>query len=321
MTRELTDYFHDLATVEREIRAELDRYKGGLLTPEDVGVRIRMHPSLAITSKLKMQRAVKASMSFAGQRAQTLRFYKDRKDWLSSNFKAGENLLNRLVADGKGSVSVQGRPHKGYLGVPSSQIRKFLSEYKIHHVHVDMREDSGKNLMDRYIVEENEKGRLLIWNVVLVTRDVTDNELGTVSFGPHDDVPLIRRSRDPRRGEKEDADIKALMSEGDGALDIDLPSEELGTWLYSELPEKRLKHAPDRGLLLLYPIAKNSPPLTKQKTTRVALDTADHVLGIALVFPKLQVGVSDATISYMTVDLSGVPREILTDEDIEGGDQ
>ncbi len=66
MTRKLRDYFFDLTTVEREICRDISRYKNGAVTPMRFAVRIRQHPALAITSKLKMQHAVQAKMAFNG---------------------------------------------------------------------------------------------------------------------------------------------------------------------------------------------------------------------------------------------------------------
>ena len=50
MTEELRDYFFDLASVEREIRQDISRYKNGTVTPMEFAVRIRQHPALAITA-------------------------------------------------------------------------------------------------------------------------------------------------------------------------------------------------------------------------------------------------------------------------------
>src|SRR5262249_47863709 len=55
MTTELEGYFFDLATVDREIREDIKRYELEGVTPIDFAVRIRTHPVLNITSKLKMQ--------------------------------------------------------------------------------------------------------------------------------------------------------------------------------------------------------------------------------------------------------------------------
>ena len=55
MTDEMREWFHHLATVEQEIRYDIERYESEHITPEELGVRIRTHPKLAITAAAKMQ--------------------------------------------------------------------------------------------------------------------------------------------------------------------------------------------------------------------------------------------------------------------------
>ena len=57
MTDEMREWFHHLATVEQEIRYDIERYESEHVTPEELGARIRTHPKLAITAAAKMQHA------------------------------------------------------------------------------------------------------------------------------------------------------------------------------------------------------------------------------------------------------------------------
>jgi hypothetical protein len=60
-------------------------------------------------------------------------------------------------------------------------------------------------------------------------------------------------------------------------------------------------HHRRQGLLLLYPIDKDSPPDAGNELTRAPLQAGDHVLGMALVFP----GTADdwvPNVSYIQVD-------------------
>ena len=56
MTDEMREWFHHLATVEQEIRYDIERYETEHVTPEQLGVQIRTHPKLAITAAAKMGR-------------------------------------------------------------------------------------------------------------------------------------------------------------------------------------------------------------------------------------------------------------------------
>ena len=82
MTRELAGNFYDLATVEREIRLDISRYETLARTPAELAVRIRTHPSLSITSPLKMRSAAVAEMTYSGHRVQTTRFRHQDVEWL-----------------------------------------------------------------------------------------------------------------------------------------------------------------------------------------------------------------------------------------------
>lgn len=82
----------------------------------------------------------------------------------------------------------------------------------------------------------------------------------------------------------------------------------------------RLEHARDpgsrdggdgSGLLVLYPISKDSEP--RRGRYRVNLEAAAHVLGVGLVFPT---SASEASgVDYITADLSSMEREEPTEED------
>src|SRR5690606_38108799 len=74
MTEELRDYFYDLATIEAEVRQDIERYAELGMTPEQFGVRIRTHPSLAITARAKMQHAVQTRVSYENNNVQTVLF-------------------------------------------------------------------------------------------------------------------------------------------------------------------------------------------------------------------------------------------------------
>ena len=57
MTDEMREWFHHLATVEQEIRFDIERYESDHVTPEQLAPRLRTHPKLAITAAAKMQHA------------------------------------------------------------------------------------------------------------------------------------------------------------------------------------------------------------------------------------------------------------------------
>ena len=92
--------FRHLATVEYEMRDDIDRYQRENLTPTQVAVRIRTHPALRITAK--MGAAQPAFISYAGRRLQTRYFRHRDSEWLAANgqvlgqnHRAGEAFRRR----------------------------------------------------------------------------------------------------------------------------------------------------------------------------------------------------------------------------------
>jgi hypothetical protein len=200
-----------------------------------------------------------------------------------------------------------------FKDVPSEDVLAFLSDYEIHESHDEMQ----AKLMRQYIEAENKRKRLLHWNVGIVTRDKP--RWGTINLGMDEEVALVNRARHKRNVQF--ADIKALMSGLDVAADVNKPSDELRSLGRDALQKLRDELVPDRGLLLLYPINKDSVPLTKPKGDgelgeRMPLKADSHVMGLALVFPDVE---DPAEVDYLTVDMSGVERDEV--EEVEDVDE
>jgi hypothetical protein len=311
MTRELRDYFFDLATVEREIRRDISRYKNGAVTPMDFAVRIRQHPALAITSKLKMQHAVQAKMAFNGREIQTIVFRHEDLAWLDRNLKAVRDLVGRLRQDGMLTVKVADKPHQLFLDVPSSRVLEFLDEYVIDQSNSEMQAP----LIRSYIREQNQRGHIAKWTVAVVTRTQPVAALGTIDLGLEAEMPLVNRARFLRDRSPEVVDIKALMSETDVAIDVPRQASELRGLDRDALRDLRDAAAPDKGLLLIYPISKNSQP-RKESKERAPLGAVQDVIGIALAFPD--VPQNDLTPQdYMTVELPDSNSEQIDIDDLE----
>ena len=307
MTDELRGFFYDLASVEREIRIDIDRYKTGHITPADLGVRIREHPKLAITAKLKMRHAVRASMSFSGKTVQTTVFKHQDELWLSQNIAATRTLVRACLEAAGEPETLFGRSHRVFFDVPAQPIFDFLRQYRIHETHLDMRPD----LIADYIKDQIAVGELRYWNVAIATRDQR-NDLGTIDLGLGTPVALINRSRF-LRGDLEHASIKALISEIDEAADVARPTEELRGLSRDKLREVRQEEFSDEGLLLIYPISRNSVPTGDRDELRRPLNAVADVIGLALVFPT---ATRDTPQNYMTVNLANEPREALDSEEL-----
>src|SRR5699024_8139755 len=217
---ELNTWFHDLSTVEAELREELDVYMQEQVSPMEIQARIRMHPDMMITSRAKMQDAVKTQVSFQGQKEQTIKFRELDADWLSSNRRAVENLVSELNNRGiEEMTGAYGSPV--FTEVPAQVILDFLDDYTIHP-DTRLGKDNAE-LLKKYIRKESENRRLRSWNVSFITQ--SNNELGTIDLGLRNEITLLRRSKlaNSKPGE---ANIKALVTTQDRLNDVIRDTEE-----------------------------------------------------------------------------------------------
>lgn len=302
MTGELRDYFFDLATVEAEFRAEVRRYTLGL-TPVQFGPRIRTHPDLSITSRLKMQRAVDVDVSFGGHCCQTILFHHRRPEWLASNAQAARKLLAEGAVSA-GSVEAADGGRVRLFNVPVSHIITFFESYSFHQQSRELK----RELLIPYVKAQNQAEALKLWNVVVLGKKASG--LGRWDTG-HGEVGLINRSRmretDADRGVT--ANIKSLMSKEDIVADLEWPAD-MESVDHEELLRRRNGSLPRHGLLLLYPISKDSLPARKrngeENLQREPLGAVADVVGVAVVLPEPNVPTPQG---YKTIDMSDAWRE------------
>lgn len=290
MTDEMADNFKDLATVEAEIRNEIDRIRRAERTPLDLAVPIRKIPGLAITSKNKMYASRVVNLSFSGTHRQTFRFHHQESSILEANTDAGAKLLERAVKESSKEITSQGIL---FRSVTRSSVLEFLNSYRIHESQIDLI-DGDRNHLSEYIQRCSNKNpdSLSKWNIGLVQKKrVSENET-KVNLGPLKNVNLITRSMF-RSLENGDADIKALMSKSD--LKIDLVNSDGVANDWNAIKEARQKQSgSDCPLIILYLIDKDSSPTPRKgrqgqeiSGSRKPLGAISHVLGFGIVFPDI----------------------------------
>ena len=298
MTDELKKYFFDLATVEQEMRLDVLRYELQSLTPLEFAVRIRTHPKLTITSKLKMQAAILCDVSFSGRRVQTIVFSHKDKSWLTANQVATHNLIVNAVSAGC-SPRPGDKDNIVIKNVPVTLVTSFLAAYQFHPNNDELKTD----LINNYIAEQNKHGSLKTWNIAIISRKQKENDR-LIELAPGISVPLLIRSK--FSGDASLANLKAIMSEIDRVADLDIPISNLKGKSGAELQGLRPEGI---GLLLIYPIDRVSKPVENTKS-REPLDAIEDVIGLGLVFPETN---NPTPLKYMSVDLSKVEREIEPD--------
>jgi hypothetical protein len=318
MTDEMREWFHHLATVEQEIRYDIERYERDHVSPEVLGVSIRTHPKLAITAASKMQAGRQADVSYSGRRIQTILFNHRDGRWLGSNIEAA----HRLVTSVNGATARMVRPGITVVGpVPSRHIVDFLADYKFHENSRDLDSD----LLTRYIEGRRDDGELTHFTIAIMARSAESDYLGHVDLGLSVESGCINRARLKVVGGATYADIKTLMSRNDRVIDLGIPTSELsGDISIADLA--RMRNLPSHGgrgngtgLLLLYPVSRNSRPVRGNASTREDLRADDHIIGVGLVFPESRS--RSAHVEYVTADVAAMSVEVETPDEADELDE
>ncbi|WP_030686893.1 Z1 domain-containing protein [Streptomyces sp. NRRL B-1347] len=305
MTDELAEWFRHLATVETEMRRDIDVYMTEDETPRTFAVRLRTHPALRVTAAAKMKDAVTAASSYGGKRVQT-HYFHTSEDWLSRNINAARNLVKAATTN---AVRTEARPTEGryvFRYVPHSFVVDFLSSYKFH----EKSPENDPDLIIKYIQKRvTTSGSLGRWNIAIV---------GNPKGGAFVFAPGVAVGRNIRARLKVDtplddfADIKTLMSRRDAAVDLPGDTSKLTE---QAIAGQRRELLPDIGLLVLYPIDKVSEPIPssnpRKKLLRAPLNAEEHVIGVGLVFPEPR-GEDSEVHNYISADLSNV---LIEEED------
>lgn len=317
MTDEMREWFHHLATVEQEIRYDIERYETQHITPAELGVRIRTHPKLAITAAAKMRAARRAEASYSGRRIQTILFNHRDQNWLKWNIEAAKALVQNAGVETRRTI----RPGITVIGpIPSQQVIDFLRHYRFHENSRDLDSD----LISRYIEGRMADGELTHYNIAIMGRSGGSGSLGDVDIGLDAPVGCINRARLQVVGGSTYADIKTLMSKSDRIIDLDIPVAEIADMSVGEVAQLRNLPAhggrgDGTGLLLLYPVSASSVPVRGSLKTREPLEAAEHVIGVGLVFPESQS--RTAQVDYVTADVASMTVEVEAPDEMDEPDE
>ncbi|MEU7865317.1 Z1 domain-containing protein [Dactylosporangium sp. NPDC049140] len=309
MTEELRDWFRHLASVEAEMRRDIDVYMTEDKTPRDFAVRIRTHPALLVTAAAKMKSAVKAAAAYGGQRVQTRFFHSDDLDWLRGNQQAARRLVRRAVAAGARTEIRTAEDRIVLFEVDYDLVLDFLKEYAFH----ERSQECDATLLANYIGKRADSGdrALRRWNLALIGNPDGPAE-SAFEYAPGVSVRRVNRAK---LVNAQVPDIKTLMSRPDAAADLSVPGGSKKELSEKEIKDLRRGQMPKTGLLTLYAIDKTSTPPERSKKLRVPLNAKDHVIGVGLVFPLPAGSDSSVEWEYVSADLSKLQLE---EEDLTG---
>lgn len=259
--------FSDLARVELELRADIAKYarQPDPPTPRELMPKLRSHPSLAVTSRLKMGAGRPVNISFGNTDAQTVTFPIGNKATLRRNEDAARSLIKAM---GKPDISASAEGMHIWMDKPSSAVVGFLQSYTFSK---DAAAVNRENL-SKYIERQNAKGELRLWDIVVPR--------GSAKLEPYPwaDYAIARRiMRSPTTKNS----IRVLSSPPD-----------IAAWKGAA---GRTGTDPDRGCLLLYAIDKNSG--NSKKTFFTSPSDANDIVGLVMVFPDSK---SNVTVEYVS---------------------
>lgn len=276
---DLKEWFEHITEASEELRREFEQMKfiGG--TPADYGLRVRSHPTLLVTSQVKMRSGVAMRVSFAGQLSETVVFPRTPRE-LRANVAAADKLISGLNAPETSS----GRSMYLWREVDSERICRFLQDYETH----PKAPKSNCDLLRKYIEKQVARGELRQWTVALIGGNPGNALLATIggltlpcilrrtaSGGPYPDRLAIRRLLSPSDEALDLSEaecVKALeATKATGDHEATRPS---GEYIRDARPATR-------GLLLLYPI----DPGQVGKDDGLE-DKSNPVVGFGISFPK-----------------------------------
>lgn len=257
-TVDLVEWFDHISNASQELRDEFDYMSQRGMTPKDYGLKVKSHPTLLVTSPLKMRSGEEVLISFSGEGAETINFDTDI-NVVKKNYKIFEEFCdvinNRITPSVRDGVVCKGSTLL-WKNILSQDIINFLSAYQVSKKSLKF----NTNLMSEFIEKMNDIGELIYWNVAVISG--SSNKKLNILGGEISQV--IRTSRDIYEGSYS---IGRLISPKDLLIDLsscergyveEYISEEMENEpsfaLKTRLAKTKFNAKQAKGLLLIYPI-------------------------------------------------------------------
>jgi len=263
-TEGLLEWFAHLAIADGELRKEFDYMEASGSDPRKFGLRVRSHPAMLVTSKVKMRDGEQMRLSYAGDISETIIF--DSSDGqIGDNLTVTESWLQSLGKAAEGSNIATSYK---WTDIEPEQICEFLSLYKTHKEAYRVRTE----LLINYIKRQNDKvEELTNWTVVLISK-ATNDKKNIYDMSGIGEVGFIKRSN-TSSGIKDKYTIKRLVSPTDEARDLSENGEkeralQMTIKRWNDNADRKSKKKPTRaggkeirtvrneknGLLCIYPL-------------------------------------------------------------------
>lgn len=218
-TPDLVRSFGLIADASEELREEFDEMVAVNGTPDKYGIKVASHPSLLVTSPMKMRSAQTLKLSYSGVMVQTVSFRNDETS-LRHNLGVVEQLFAELKKPDERGPS-RGRPGKPdtfhgshvWRDVPAEAVIGFLRAY----VTPPKIERANGAVMAEFIGKMNARGELGLWSVALVAEGSKSDLSHTFANGVKVDT-MPGRSDGAVAGRYS---IGVLTEPADEAIDVD----------------------------------------------------------------------------------------------------
>ena len=302
VTEELQSKFYHLATVEEEVRDEIKTMAANGERPIDVGLKIRTHPAMTVTSNLKMRQAKQCSLTYSGAKIQALYMNLNSASLIAKNVKAVTRLLDdaeKFAGKPTNPAFEELNASLVYRNVDSELILQFLERYDFSAANVRF---SAKMVSD-YIADLVKVRELTNWSVAVISSKTGEQiELGNGRYLRMVDRSIMKMTKSDR--DPSASHVKVITAPRDEVVDMedvlsakgmtitskDDPFESSG--LTETLIRQNIRPV-DRGLLLLYPINPNLK-MSEDEILRhrespshtMPLRAVAPIIGVAFVFPR-----------------------------------
>ncbi len=270
-TRPIAEWFAELALVEDDLRAEVNRLRSSGLTPADMGIRLRAHSALRLTSQAKGRHGATRQEGWGGSHPQNIVLPIDEPEWLESDYRQTEHFLTNLgpqTSDGGLVATVTADAVITYL-----QSLSFRGSEATRTFNIDS--------LCKWIRKQGERERLTTWTVHMPANTKRDATSITIAGHQH---TLISRSR--LRGSNS---IGVLIDPRHEAYDLDAPLDTFRRGSSYDTVAMRQARPETQGLLLIYLIdpASDSDGRERERLIPEGRQAPPAVVSVGLSLPTV----------------------------------
>lgn len=213
LTHELSDWFQHITLASEELRKEFEFMMAENMTPRDYGLRVRSHPLLMVTSRVKMRYSEEIVIHYADTTSQTRLFDLSPKT-VRGNFDNTRAFIAEL------GLPSQDEGHRWHIwrNVAGNTVSRYLAIYSTHRLADEVK---GKYLSE-YIDKRLRMNELTNWTVAvrILDQGVEGVNAGdaVVDFG---NCRVNASKRSPFRYSRPDKlDMHTMTSKDDESLDL-----------------------------------------------------------------------------------------------------